>query len=186
RDRLEPATASGVHRMLGLGGSAQILDVSNACLGFLNGMLLAAGLIESGQVRRALLVTGEAGLPLPERTLRGMQDPSQTRRSVKPLFANLTIGAGAAAAVLCHVDEAPDAPQLLGAVVETDTSYNELCQGAAAGNELEMLTDSEALLEAGLEVAGRAWNRFCAELDWTSATPARVICHQVGRVHQRR
>jgi 3-oxoacyl-[acyl-carrier-protein] synthase-3 len=49
-----------------------------------------------------------------------------------------------------------------------------------------MLTDSEALLEAGLGVASRAWTRFCGELGWTAATPARVICHQVGRVHQRR
>jgi 3-oxoacyl-[acyl-carrier-protein] synthase-3 len=186
RDRLEPATASNVHRLLGLGGSTQVLDVSNACLGFLNGMLLAAGLIESGQVRRALLVTGEDGLPLLERTLRLMLDPSQTRQSIKPLFANLTIGAGAAACLLCHEDLAPAAPRLLGAVVETDTSHNELCQGGSADGGLEMLTDSEALLEAGLAVANRAWLRFQTELGWTAATPARVICHQVGRVHQRR
>jgi 3-oxoacyl-[acyl-carrier-protein] synthase-3 len=185
RDRLEPATASNVHRLLGLGGSTQVLDVSNACLGFLNGMLLAAGLIESGQVRRALLVTGEDGLPLLERTLRLMLDPSQTRQSIKPLFANLTIGAGAAACLLCHEDLAPAAPRLLGAVVETDTSHNELCQGGSADGGLEMLTDSEALLEAGLAVANRAWLRFQTELGWTAATPARVICHQVGRVHQR-
>ena len=34
RDRLEPATASYVHRLMGLGGNTQILDISNACLGF--------------------------------------------------------------------------------------------------------------------------------------------------------
>lgn len=186
RDRLEPATASGVHRLLGLGGATQILDISNACLGFLNAVLLAAGMIESGQIRRALLVTGEDGLPLLERTLRLMQEPGLTRQSIKPLFANLTIGAGAAAAVLCAQDEAPGSPRLLGAVVETDTSHNELCQGGTSGDGLEMLTDSEALLEAGLGVANRAWKRFQQVLDWTAATPARVICHQVGRVHQRR
>ena len=186
RDRLEPATASSVHRLLGLGQGTQILDVSNACLGFLNAMLLAAGLIESRQLRSALLVTGEDGLPLLERTLRVMAEPTQTRQSIKPLFANLTIGAGAAAAVLCHEDAAPTAPRLLGAVVETDTSHNELCQGATAGDGLEMLTDSEALLDAGLAVTGRAWTRFCDELAWTAATPSRVVCHQVGRAHQRR
>ena len=48
RDRLEPATASYVHRTMGLGSSTQILDVSNACLGFLNSLILGASMIESG------------------------------------------------------------------------------------------------------------------------------------------
>ena len=38
RDRLEPATASYVHRLMGLGPKTQILDISNACLGFLNAL----------------------------------------------------------------------------------------------------------------------------------------------------
>ena len=46
RDMLEPATASFAHRKIGLPASAQIFDVSNACLGFLNAMTIAAGMIE--------------------------------------------------------------------------------------------------------------------------------------------
>ena len=42
RDQLEPATASSVHHAVGLPRSAAILDVSNACLGLLNGMLVLA------------------------------------------------------------------------------------------------------------------------------------------------
>lgn len=186
RDRMEPATASYVHALLGLGSHAQILDVSNACLGFLNGMMLAAGLIESGQIASALVTTGEDGLPLLENTIRQFLGPDETRQTVKRLFANLTIGAGAAAAVLCDASLAPDGMKLLGGVVATDTAANRLCQGGAAAGGLEMATDSEALLEAGLKVAGSAWERFCSELGWTAATPERVVCHQVGRAHQRR
>ena len=186
RDRMEPATASYVHSALGLSNSAQILDVSNACLGFLNGMILAAGLVESEQIRCALVTTGEDGLPLLNRTIEQFLSPEQTRKSVKSLFANLTIGAGAAAAVICDETLAPDAMKLCGAVVETDTSANDLCQGGATAGALEMATDSEALLEAGLRVAERAWNRFKKELGWEPEDLARVVCHQVGRVHQRR
>lgn len=186
RDRMEPATASYVHSLLGLGPNTQILDVSNACLGFLNGMMLAAGLIESGQIECALIVTGEDGLPLLENTIAQFLRPEETRQSVKRLFANLTIGAGAAAAVLCDESLAPDGMKLLGAVVETDTSANNLCQGGSAVGGLEMATDSEALLEAGMKVAANAWERFKAEMDWTAATPERVVCHQVGRAHQKR
>ena len=186
RDRMEPATASYVHARLGLSGRTQILDVSNACLGFLNGMMLAASLIESGQVKSALLVTGEDGLPLLERTIAQFLDPSQTRKTVKSLFANLTIGAGAAAMVLCEASLAPEAPRLCAAVCRTDSSANRLCQGGAAGGGLEMATDSEALLEAGLAVARDAWGDFLSETGWTRESLTGVVCHQVGRVHQRR
>jgi hypothetical protein len=39
RDMLEPATASFAHRKIGLPATAQIFDLSNACLGFLNALV---------------------------------------------------------------------------------------------------------------------------------------------------
>jgi len=186
RDRLEPATASYVHGLLGLPGRTQILDVSNACLGFLNAMVLAGGLIESGQIERALVCAGENGRPLVERTLEQLAEPGLSRKTIKPYFANLTIGGGAVAAVLCRADLAPaPALRLSAAAVETDSSHNALCQGDSAGDALEMLTDSEELLVAGIGVARRCWARFTEASAWTAETPDRVITHQVGRAHSR-
>ncbi|MFT5623211.1 MAG: 3-oxoacyl-[acyl-carrier-protein] synthase III, partial [Bacteroidia bacterium] len=186
RDRLEPATAAYVHGLLGLPGKTQIFDVSNACLGFLNAMVIAASMIESGQIERALVVSGENGRPLVENTLQQLLNPELTRKSIKPYFANLTIGAGAVGALLCHKDLAPKScPLVTAAVVETDSSANELCQGDSAGDALEMLTDSEELLVAGIGVATRAWARFVEATGWTPETPDRVITHQVGKAHSR-
>ena len=186
RDRLEPATASYVHNLLGLGGRTQIFDLSNACLGFLNAMVVAAGLIESGQIERALICSGENGGPLVERTLQQLTAPELTRQTIKPYFANLTIGAGAVAAVVCRRDLAAErGPRIHGAVVETDTSANGLCQGDSPGDHLEMLTDSEALLVAGIDVARRGWGRFTEETGWSAGTPDRIVTHQVGRAHTR-
>lgn len=187
RDRLEPSTAAYVHGLLGLAPHCQILDISNACLGFLNALCLVGGLIESGQIRRALLVSGENGRPLLDRTLRTLLEGDFNRRTIKPYFANLTIGAGAVAYVVGHRDEV-EAPvaRLLGGIVETDSSANHLCQGDATGGELEMLTEAELLLEAGLKVAARGWARFQTHLGWTGDSLDRFICHQVGRAHQRR
>lgn len=187
RDRLEPATAAYVHGLLGLSPNCQILDVSNACLGFLNAMVLAGSMIESGQIRRALLVSGEDGWPLLDRTIRTLLEGDFNRREIKPYFANLTIGAGAVAWLLSHADEAPaDALSLVGGVVGTDSGANELCQGdRAAGAELEMLTEAEALLEAGLDLASGTWQRFQEHLGWSGQDLDRVIGHQVGRAHQR-
>jgi 3-oxoacyl-[acyl-carrier-protein] synthase-3 len=188
RDRLEPATAAYVHHLLGLGPHTQIFDLSNACLGFANGLAVAGAMIESGQLQRALLVSGENGRPLVERTIARLNDGTLDRQQIKPYFANLTIGAGAVAALVTHKDAArPNAPRLLASVVETDTSATGLCEGdTAGGGGLDMQTDSEALLEAGVEVAARCWARFKMESGWDEKTPDVIICHQVGRAHQRR
>lgn len=187
RDRMEPATAAYVHGLLGLSPDCQILDVSNACLGFVNAMVLAAGLIESGQVRHVLLVSGENGRPLLEHTIEQLLTRPFNRKQVKPYFANLTIGAGAAAMLLSAESEtAAAAPRLLGGICGTDSSANDLCQGDATGvGSLEMLTEAEALLKAGIALAGRTWQRFLSLMAWTSNDIDHFVCHQVGRTHQR-
>lgn len=185
RDRLEPATAAYIHGLLGLGSQAQILDISNACLGFANALVLAAGLVESGQIRRALLCAGEDGRPLLEHTIRTLNaDTSLDRDAIKPYFANLTIGAGAAAAVVSRDDLAsPGGFRLLAAAAATDSSANRLCEGDTAASELDMRTDSEALLHAGVALARECWERFRAASGWDNSTPDRVVTHQVGRRH---
>ena len=59
RKHLEPSVAVRLHHGLGLPSSAINFDVANACLGFVSGMSLAASMIESGQIRYAIVVNGE-------------------------------------------------------------------------------------------------------------------------------
>ena len=127
RDMLEPATASFAHRKIGLPATAQIFDVSNACLGFLNALTLAAGLIESGQIRCALVASGENGRPLVEETLRTLNNGQLSRNDIKPYFANLTIGSGAVAAIVCHRSLAGTrGHRLLGGVARAATAHSDL------------------------------------------------------------
>lgn len=188
RDRLEPATAAYVHGLLGLPSHCGFLDVSNACLGFVNAMVLAAGLIQSGQVRRVLLVSGENGWPLLERTLERLNAGDLNRKQIKPFFANLTIGAGAAAMLLSH-SMCSGSPlfTLESGVVRSDSAANQLCQGeSVSGDGLEMVTEAEALLEAGVELARQAWADFSKESGWTDSVVDHYVCHQVGKTHQYR
>jgi len=187
RDRLEPASASYVHHHLGLSRNTQTFDVSNACLGFLNAICLAGSLIQNKQIRRAMIVAGENGRPLVESTLKLLLNPQLDRNSIKPYFANLTIGAGAVAFILCHTSLThKNCPRILNAIVETDTNHNELCEGDTTDEQgLAMQTNSEELLIAGIGIAVRAWNKFKTETLWNESTPDHIICHQVGRAHQR-
>jgi 3-oxoacyl-[acyl-carrier-protein] synthase III len=188
RDMLEPATASFAHRKIGLPATAQIFDVSNACLGFLNALTIAAGLIESGQIRCALVVAGENSRPLVEQTLRTLLEQPLDRNGIKPYFANLTIGSGAVGAVVCHRDLVTGRPhRLVGGMARAATVHSELCQGDTHGADaLAMQTDSEALLVAGLALARETWAAFSAETGWDADNTGRFICHQVGSTHRRK
>jgi len=185
RDMLEPATASFSHRKIGLPATAQIFDVSNACLGFLNALTIAAGLIESGQIKCAMVASGENGRPLVDETLRMLVERPLTRNEIKPFFANLTIGSGAVAAVLCHRSLVQGSPhRLLGGIARAATQHSELCQGDTYGAEsLVMQTDSEQLLVAGVALARETWSDFTAE---QGSAFDRFICHQVGSTHRRK
>lgn len=185
RDMLEPATASFAHRKIGLPGTAQIFDVSNACLGFLNSLTVAAGLIESGQIKCAMVVSGENGRPLVDQTLRTLLDRPLTRNEIKPYFANLTIGSGAVAAMVCHRSLVKGrAHRLLGGIAQAATQYSDLCQGDTHGADaLAMQTDSEQLLIAGVGLARETWEKFAAE---QGEAFDRFICHQVGSTHRRK
>ncbi|HVU25286.1 MAG TPA: 3-oxoacyl-ACP synthase III [Opitutus sp.] len=184
RDMLEPATAAFAHRKIGLPPTTQIFDVSNACLGFLNALTMAAGLIESGQIRCALVAAGENSRPLVEQTLQTLLERPLNRNEIKPFFANLTIGSGAVAAVVCHRSLAGNQPhRLLGGVARAATRHSELCQGDTYGAEsLVMQTESEQLLSAGVELAKETWSEFTRE---HGAEFARLVSHQVGSAHRR-
>jgi acyl-CoA:acyl-CoA alkyltransferase len=82
RRYLEPSTAVAVHHALGLPRSCQNFDVTNACLGFVNGMELAAAMIDSGMVEYALIVNGEDSRPVQERTIERLNGPGTVSRDV--------------------------------------------------------------------------------------------------------
>ena len=191
RDRLEPATASGVHHALGLAGSALVLDVSNACLGLLNGMILLADMIELGHVRAGLVVGTEMGRDLVEGTIDSLlSSPQLTKQDVKLAFASLTIGSGSAAVVLCDRRLSKTGHRLLGGAFQADTSSHELCAGGVAAqthgdDRPRMQTDSEALMHAGVDLAQKTWQHTKQSLHWTNTDVERTFTHQVGRAHRR-
>ena len=91
RDYLEPATAAGVHHGLDLPAECILYDVSNACLGLLNGMIQVANMIELGQIRAGLVVGTESSRGLVEATIAQLNaDESLTRKEIKPAFGGLT------------------------------------------------------------------------------------------------
>lgn len=188
RDFLEPATASVVHHQLELRDDCLAFDLSNACLGFANAMVVVAEMIEGGSIDAGLVVAGEDGGPLVEATIETLlADPKSGKGELRDAFASLTIGSGAAAMVLTRADLAPGGRPLLGGAARAATQHHVLCHGAETGNSTGplMQTDSEALMHAGNELARETWNHFERELEWDRSNVERIITHQVGVAHRK-
>ena len=190
RDQMEPATAAGVHAGSGLPDNALVLDISNACLGLLSGMLHVADMIELGRIKAGVIVGTETGRGLVEGTIASLlEDQSLTRQTIKPAFASLTIGSGSAAIVVCHETMSRTGHRLLGGSFLSDTSGHDLCAGGVNSEEHgdsrpRMETDSEALLHAGIALAERNWQQTKATLAWQNEDVDRIFTHQVGKQHR--
>ncbi len=185
RDMMEPATASFVHDKLGLSPAALIFDISNACLGFLDGMVMLANMIELGQVANGLIVSGETAEDLIESTLLALQgDETVTRKGIKPAFASLTIGSGSVALYMCRTAKDEDRPRLVHGAWRANTAHSNLCHGGQlGGNTILMATNSEELLHRGVETALATWGRFSQKTGWQEKDIDRFFCHQVGSAH---
>ena len=190
RDFLEPATACTVHDQLGLRPECMIFDLSNACLGIINGILNAANMIELGQIESALIVGSEGGRQLVETTIDTLnRDESLTRKSIKPAVASLTIGSASCAVLLTHRSISKTGNQLVAAAATANTQFNDLCQSHhdQAGSEMAplMQTDSEQLMARGIETGVTTMSQFLATTGWSTDDIDKTVCHQVGGTHRK-
>ena len=190
RDFLEPATACRVHHQLGLPAECLIFDLSNACLGIVNGIINAANMIELGQIRSALVVGSEGGRQLVSTTIEALnRDENLTRKSIKPAVASLTIGSASCAVLLTHRDISKTGNRLIAAAATANTRFNELCQSHQdqAGSEMAPLmdTDSEQLMAKGIETGVQTMTEFQRATGWNSDQIDKTVCHQVGGTHRK-
>src|SRR5262245_58461372 len=125
RDQLEPATACRVHVALGLPEECLVYDVSNACMGLLNGIVQMPIQIELGQIYAGLVVGTEDCRALLESTIDELnRNESLTRESVKPAFASLTIGSASAAVLLAHEEISCTKNHLVAATARAHTVHH--------------------------------------------------------------
>ncbi|KAA9085372.1 3-oxoacyl-ACP synthase III [Microbacterium radiodurans] len=177
RKHLEPSVAVRLHHGLGLPSSAINFDVANACLGFINGMTLAAGMIQSGQIEYAIVVNGEDADEIQVNTVERLTRGGLDRDAFMSEFASLTLGSGSAAAVLGRASAHPEGHRIIGGVTRAATQFHELCVGSVDG----MFTDAKALLKGGLALVVDAWEEAQSTFSWSGMD--RYITHQVSSVH---
>jgi len=179
RDYLEPSTASIVSGNLGVGDECMTFDVANACLAFINGMDIAARMLERGEIDYALIVDGETANLVYEKTLERMALPGVTAEDFRNEMAALTLGCGAAAMVMARTELVPDAPRYRGGVTRSATEWNQLCRG----NLDRMVTDTRMLLIEGIKLAQKTFVAAREALGWAVDELDQFVIHQVSQPH---
>jgi 3-oxoacyl-[acyl-carrier-protein] synthase-3 len=189
RDYFEPSTACIIHRNIGLPEEAIAADISNACIGFSNGLLMLAALIEQGAVKAGIVSSGENVSFLIENSIISLlKNQTITRDQLLKILPSFTLGSGAVSYVLAHDSIATQKHYLKGAVARSATQFSDLCAGNAdycmnGGGEIDpvMHTESAKLMAAAAKLGGRVWPEVSRLLGWSREDVNHVFCHQVGK-----
>ena len=180
KDFIEPSVACLVHGNLKLSPSCINFDIGSACVGFLDAMEIVKMMIETGRIEYGLIVDGEGSREVVEATIERLQGPDVTMETYRESFASLTLGSGAAAMLLCHKDKASAGHLINDCVKLAATQFNRLCRGQRD----RMVTDAQALLIAGVEVAAATWKLACEKIrNWSDDTIDEYVPHQVSQAN---
>jgi len=189
RDNLEPATACAVAHGLALGPATQIYDVSNACLGILNGIVQTANAIELGHIKAGLIVSCESARQIIDSTIDRLLK-TLDMDVFKKTIATLTGGSGAVAVILANRELSDTGHRILGGTARSASEFHRLCvwgpdTGIPASGLHRMETDSVGVLQNGVPLGIETFKALRKEIGWSDAQPDKIICHQVGATHQR-
>ncbi len=189
RDYLEPATACAVADAIGVSPRALVYDVSNACLGVLNGIIQVANAIEMGQIKAGMVVSCESARQIVDLTIKRMLE-AEDMEVFKRCLATLTGGSGAVAVLMTRDDSGQKPRRLFGGVIRNDVSQHPLCTwgpdtGIPSTQPMLMNTDSVNVLKHGVALGAATYHDFQKTFLKDSGEPDKIICHQVGSSHQK-
>lgn len=179
KDYIEPSMASIVHGELGLSPDCLNFDIGNACLAFMNAVSVVGDMIDQGRMKAALLIDSESSREVVDATIRHLLQPHITVADFQLHFAALTLGSGAVAAVLTHKSISRTGHKVVGHVSVADTRHRNLC----LGNKESMTVQARPLMDAGVSLANRTWQRCQEVFGWSDDKIDLYVGHQVGRRH---
>lgn len=189
RDATDYASASVVHKALGLPTNAFCFDITNACIGFINGITTLANMIELQQIQAGIVVATESVNEILEYAIEDILE-CESKQAAMERFTCLTGGSGSVAFVLTSQNISKTTHRLLGYTVRVHSEHVDLCRwqpdiGFPSTRRHQLLTNGQAILENGCKLAQETWAELKNELHWTNESVDRVFSHQIGLPHQR-
>jgi 3-oxoacyl-[acyl-carrier-protein] synthase-3 len=197
RAAIEPATASYIAERLGLRDSVLVYDVSNACLGMLNGMIDIASRIELGQINTGMIVGCESAREIIEETLGRLQSGNVSAEFFQGALPTMTGGSGAAAVILTNQKRSSTlSHRLAGVYWQGAFQHSHLCRWEFSKTtppvdgqntpayEQTLTINGRENLKAGIALAVATWPGFLKTMGWRAADIDKIITHQVGKINR--
>ncbi len=138
RENYEPATACAVAAKLGISTDAYVYDLSNACLGILNGIIDIANRIELKQIRAGMVVSCESSREIVEIMIERILN-ERTMGIYTSSLATLTGGSGAAAVLITDGSFGNDSThRLIGGTTQAAPEHHKLCRWGVTMTPVEI------------------------------------------------
>ncbi|NIB40791.1 ketoacyl-ACP synthase III [Pseudomaricurvus alkylphenolicus] len=176
RDWKEPATACRVQQLLGASNAA-CLDISNACLGFMNGLALADAYITSGMADNVLVCTGEKQSEMVLEMMGHIQR-SNEKAFFKTHVGALTVGDAGGAMVIQRSDGRSGFGQFR---FWSQGEKNQLCYLKQTSQGMVGQMMMGAISEEVIKLHGEHIDQTYRDIGWNPANINSFVCHQVGR-----
>jgi 3-oxoacyl-[acyl-carrier-protein] synthase-3 len=144
---------------------------------------LAAGLVDSGRVRRALIVVGEASRGILDATVARLLDATATVETYRAEFVSLTLGSCGVGIVIGHEDQpGRRAHRVVRSFTVAGAEHHGLCIGTME----QMRVDAKALTIAGLILGSEGLRSAFAHFGIDASHYRAWAMHQTSRTHLER
>ena len=177
----EPSTAHEIQGMLGAHNAA-CLDISNACLGLLNGVSIADLYIGSGAAENILVCTGEKPSVVTYDVIKQLKG-DRSKENFRRLLGAFTVGDAGGAFV---VTKSGGGPKLDVMRFKTNSRHADLCYAKQQDGYIEFEMNMETISRAMIAEHEEMMPGTYASLGWGSEQIGALYCHQVGaRPHRK-
>ena len=182
RDCIEPSTAHRVADRIGA-KHAMCMDLSNACHGFMNGIHYANALIQIGDIKHALICTGENNWRIARQTIEMLKQTHDKATFLKTC-GGLSLGDAGACMVLGPRKER-DGEGFESILMASRPEHHHLCVLEADPDSEEEILDGHmdmvAITREHVAMHRETFGYFISRLGWSAADIDRFVHHQVGR-----
>ena len=174
-DHPEPSTAHEVQRAVGA-INAHCFDMSNACLGLLNGLSVADAYISVGAAEVVLICTGERPSDLSIDITRQLKE-SRTKEKFRRKMGAFTVGDAGGAFIVTKSGAGPQCKMMR---FFTESSLQNLCFYRRTPTHIEFEMEMESLGRAMIDGHQMLINDTYSALKWIPNEVSSMYCHQVG------
>lgn len=180
-DYPEPSTAHEIQSLLGAHNAA-CLDISNACLGLLNGLSIADLYIGSGASENILICTGEKPSIVTYDVIKQL-NANRSKENLRRLLGAFTVGDAGGAFV---ITKSGGGPKLDMMRFKTNSTHANLCYAKQQDGYIEFEMNMETISRAMIAEHEQMMPGTYASLGWKPEDIDALYCHQVGaRPHRR-